>query len=244
MDYSFAMDTRDTAMEVITNKRVRQADEHFQTKTMTMSHPTSQVFVALKCDMHPSNNRNRCPTPNIRVLGTFTSRPAANRLACYQTPYSERKDVVDNEGLFLAVDSSRFSYKQVWVASQEYSHLYSMRQQIDASSSSVISHKRARFSSPGSSPTVYVVLQCSMHAMASAPQIQTLGVFPSPQAANQHAHNSYFISDQDVIDCEYIQGLFHAVQAPGRSYYQVWVEQQSLLLGEKGGQEWGQSTVG
>ena len=225
MDYSFAMEKRNMAMEEITNKRVRQADEPF--KNISMARPTSQVFIALKCEMYPSNNRNRCPTPNIRVLGTFTSRPAANRLAYHETPYYERKDVVDNEGLFLAVDSSRFSYKQVWVASQEYSHLYSMRLQIDASS--VISHKRARFSSSWSGPTVYVVLQCAMHAMANAPQIQTLGVFHSPQAANQHAHDSYFVSDQDVIDCEYIQGLFHAVQAPGRSYHQVWVEKQSLL---------------
>jgi hypothetical protein len=227
MDHSFAMETRDMAMEEITNKRVRQADELF--KTTAMAHPTSQVFIALKCDMHPSNNLNRCPTPNIRVLGLFTSRSAANQLAFYQTPYYERKDVVDNEGLFSAVDSSRLSYKQVWVASQEYNHIYSMRQQIDASSS--VSHKRARVSSSWNGPTrtVYVVLQCSMHTMANAPQIQTLGVFHSPQAANQHAHNSYFVSEQDVIDCEYIHGLFHAVQAPGRSYYKVWVEKQSLL---------------
>jgi hypothetical protein len=220
MEHSFAMETRNMPMEVITNKRVRQ-DELLK----IMAHPTSQVFIALKCDMYPSNNRNRCPTPSIRVLGTFTGRPAANQLAYYQTPYIECKDVVDNEGLFLAVDSSRFSYKQVWVASQEYSHMYSMRQTIEASSS----HKRPRFSSSSSGPTVYVVLQCSMHAMANAPEIQTLGVFHSPQAANQHAHNNYFVSDQDVIDCEYIQGLFHAVQAPGRSYYKVWVEKQSLL---------------
>jgi hypothetical protein len=222
MDHSFAMETRDTAMEVITNKRVRLADEPFKTMAHPMPSRQSQLFIALKCDMYPSNDRNRCPTPNIRVLGTCTNRLAANELAYNQTPYYERKQVVDNDGLFLAVDSSRCSYKQVWVAS----HMYFMPQPIDAPSAS---HKRARLSSSWSGPTVYVVLQCSMHAMANAPQIQALGVFHSPQAANQHAHNSYFVSDQDVIDCEYVHGLFHAVQAPGRSHYTVWVEKQSLL---------------